>query len=108
LGVYRRCLNALNQDFKVRTLDAQEIKSIVEKATKEAAEKQFSGKDADKERRRWIDARVNELRRSRLANHFSDPRAAAKEGDRKTGRMLFQAIRPVFERIPQKNFIFQD
>lgn len=79
LGVYRRCLNALNQDFKVRTLDAQEIKSMVEKATKEAAEKQFSGKEADKERKRWINARVEELRSSKLANHFRDPRAAAKE-----------------------------
>lgn len=78
-GVYRRCLCALNQDFRLHPVDASETKKMVEKATKEAAEKEFSGKKAAEERKKWIDSRVRELCSDRFASHFRDPRAAAKE-----------------------------
>lgn len=85
-GVYRRCLSALNQDFMLHSVTADEEKLIAKQAVKdasdfEASEKEegrraFSSADAKK---KWIEERTYRLWQHKLDSHFKDPRRMAKE-----------------------------
>lgn len=86
LGVYRRCLCAFSQDFRLHPVTVEEEKLIAKQAVKDASEfeaselkdgrRAFANKDA---KDKWINERTYRLWQHTLDGHFKDPRRAAKE-----------------------------
>ena len=86
LGVYRRCLCALSQDFRLHPVTVEEEKLIAKQAVKDASEfeaselkegrRAFANKDA---KDKLINERTYRLWQHTLDGHFKDPRRAAKE-----------------------------
>lgn len=86
LGVYRRCLSALNQNFRIHPVTVEEEKLIAKQAVKDASEfevselkegrRAFANKAA---KDKWIAERTYRLWQHSLDRHFRDPRRTAKE-----------------------------
>ena len=73
--VYRRCLSALNQSFKLRQPSAESCKKFEKVVAKEASERAFAN---SKEREAWVKSRYEELYHEEQARLFKDPNASLK------------------------------
>lgn len=75
-GVYRRCLSALNQSFKLHyTPSAEKCRKIEAKVAKEANGRVFGSSD---EREGWVEKRFEELYHAERLRLLKDPNASLK------------------------------
>lgn len=57
-GVYKRCLSALSQSYKLQKPNSEQCAKLAKIAAKEASQKVFASKD---KKDQWIKYRVEEL-----------------------------------------------
>lgn len=74
-SVYRRCLSALNQGFKIKQPTAECCKKIEAMVAKEAGKRAFAN---PKEREAWVKNRFEELYHEEQSRLFKDPNASLK------------------------------
>ena len=75
-GVYRCCLSALNQSFKLHfTPSVEKCKRFEAKVAEEAKERVFGSSD---ERERWVKKRFEELYQAERLRLLKDPNASLK------------------------------
>lgn len=75
-GVYRRCLSALNQSFKIHnTPSAEKCKRIEAKVAEEANRRVFGSSD---EYKGWVKKRFEELYQAERLRLLKDPNASLK------------------------------
>lgn len=74
-GVYRRCLSALNQSFKLKVPSSEKCRKFEAQVASEAKGRVFG---SSKERENWIRARYEEFYNAELSRLFKDPLATLK------------------------------
>ena len=75
-GVYRRCLSALNQSFKLHyTPSAEKCERIKAMVAKEAKVRVFGSSD---EHKGWVEKRFEELYQAERLRLLKDPNASLK------------------------------
>ena len=75
MGVYRRCLSALNRSFKLQVPSVEKCRKMEAKVAKEAANQSFAGV---KERNAWVKKRYEDLYNTEMSRLSRDPLAALK------------------------------
>ena len=74
-SVYRRCLSALNQSYKLRQPSVKKCKEIEAKVAEEVKAHKFANA---KMREKWVKNRIDELYNEELSKLFKDPHASLK------------------------------
>lgn len=74
-SVYRRCLSALNQGFKIQQPSVENCRKFETLVAEEAKKRNFAKAD---EQKKWAAKRYAELYHKEQARLFKDPRASLK------------------------------
>lgn len=74
-SVYRRCLSALNQGFKLQQPSVENCRKFEGQVAEEASKRKFANPD---KRGYWVKKRYAELYHEEQARLFKDPNASLK------------------------------
>ena len=74
-SVYRRCLSALNQSYKLRQPSVKKCKEFEAKVAEEVKSHNFANA---KMRKKWEEKRFDEFYNEELSRLFKDPHASLK------------------------------